>query len=191
MRRRTFLSALVAMAAAFASGGFILSRLRVDLDVKASLGVIGDEDQMATLLSLAEAMLPMNVIFDESGVRRAIDVQTQRMPGLLPEYQRAVLLLDESASQFGGMGFKELSIERRQQVIRAVMPMFSMDDSVGRVLNRVTVAPRRRAFAAFVVRRVNQAIYSTPVGWQVVGYKHYIGMPAEDPLEYTRAVSVP
>lgn len=189
MKRRSFV-AIVASAFALVAGGLVLPHLKVIVARQEGLGFVDGENQMATLLAFGEALLPRDVALANAELEHMINVQTNHMPDVLAQYRAAVNLLDETALLRIGLTFRELSVAQRQDVVRALFPPISPDSRAGRVFNKIFVSPRRRQFADHALRRMNQAIYRTSMGWRIVGYQHYIGTPAADPLEYSTPPSV-
>jgi len=185
MMRRLFLKAVIGTLAALA-GSVVLPKLKTVFAHDERLGAIDNDEQMATLLAFGETLLPASIFFERNELAQEIDGQALRMAAVRGHYRAAANLLDETALLRAGRLFRELPLADRQAIVTAIMPSVSPDQLTGRLYNKVLISPRRRLFADVALRRMNQAVYRTSMGWRIVHYGHHIGGPAADPLEYTQ-----
>ena len=156
------------------------------LDHDAPTGQPTDVELM-TLSALAALVLPSTA--GESGralVRSRILEQSLQTPGMLVEYQRAVRLLDATGPQ-AGVPFHARPVEAQLAALRALFPTYAATDRVRRVRVELFASRDARAARAFVVSDLLGAFYQTAEGWATVGYSHFPGVAAADPLAYTRA----
>jgi hypothetical protein len=197
MNRRRFLGLAAGGAAGGILGASLLAKGRgaveaivsrivdVRLDVDANLGLL-TEDEMRTILALAEVLVPPAPgapAWGTDPIRDHVNRTTSGRRGYLPEYRKAVRLLQrESAST----SFADRTLEERDRVVEAILWRYSGRDQRTFRRERFLVSKGRRAFRAFVVHDLLQAYYRSPVGWAIVGYGHYPGSPAADPRDYTR-----
>lgn len=146
--------------------------------------------ELATLAALATLVLPSTA--GQAGralVQRHVLEQSEQTPGMLAEYRRAVRLLDSSGSQ-RELPFRDRSTEVQLATLRALFPPYGATDLVGRLRAELVASRDVRAARALVVSDMLGAFYRSAEGWKTVGYSHYPGVGAADPLDYTRVPDV-
>jgi hypothetical protein len=163
------------------------------LDERSGTGRLGEEE-MREIVALGEALLPQDRDAAAAGafVRRHVNERTTRKNGYLEEYERAVLLLQETTYKVldSAEQFSALPMADRNAVLAALLE--SRREGIQRarnLLDRVFGSGEVPAFKVYVAEDLLKAYYRSPEGWGVVGYSNYPGVPARDPREYTRPSS--
>jgi hypothetical protein len=161
-----------------------------DLDHNAATGALTPAEALA-VAALAEVLYPPDATPEAIALGRAhAATRCEKEPGYLPEYRRAVQLLDErAAAARSGKTFAALTREQRDAVLHALLWDYSgrrFVGTMGRLVENATASEEASALRRFVVADLLQAFYSSGYGWAVVGYTHYPGVPAADPLDYTK-----
>jgi hypothetical protein len=148
---------------------------------------------MREILALGEALLPQDQdAATERFVRHHVNERTTRKDGYLREYERAVLLLQDTTREVldSAERFSALPMADRNAVLAALLE--SRREGIQRarnLLDRVFGSGEVPAFRIYVAEDLLKAFYRSPEGWGVVGYSNYPGVPARDPREYTRPLS--
>jgi len=146
------------------------------------------EAELDTLAALTALLLPSTASqASRDLVHRHIIDQAARVPGLLAEYRRAVRLLDTSGVQ-ARLPFTARPAHAQLATLRALFPPYAAADRVGRLRADLFVTGGARAARDFVVADLLGAFYRSRQGWATVGYSHYPGVGAADPLDYTRVL---
>lgn len=164
----------------------------IELDRDASTGSLTDSE-LATIIALAEVLYPPDTEADVAALARAhASSRCERDPGYLPAYRAAVELLNErAAANSTGKGFVDLSPAQRDGILHALLWSYSgrrFIHFLGRHAEAVAISAEALSLRRFVVADLLQAYYGSHWGWTTVGYSHYPGIPAADPLDYTRPV---
>ncbi len=159
------------------------------LDESAPTGTLTD-GEMATIVALALVIFPPDAGGDvaELARRHAAD-RCARLPGYLPEYQRATRLLDERSVAHSAQPFAALPVAERDGVLRSLLWSYTgrrLVGTAGRYVEQATVPAPVLAVRRFVISDLLAAFYASAGGWATVGYTHYPGTAAADPREYTR-----
>ena len=169
------------------------SREPLRLDADTPSGIL-DPAEMATIVALAEALIPADETpgAEASWVRSHVDERTRGTRGYLQEYRRGAALLDRFAreSRPSLRSFAELPAGERDALLHArfdgLGPWYRLRillDGPAAASEGVLAARCRR----FVLEDLLVGFYQSAAGWAVVGYTHYRGVPG-DPREYTVAV---
>lgn len=203
MTRRRFLSLLLLFLGALSV--YLVSPARVRslkrrirryklprLDPRSPTGTLS-EPEMRTVLALAEVLLPR----DRPGMDREFFLQhvygrTSDTRGYLREYREAVKLLDEKTPGAAGRpDFAGLGLAEREKVLASILWKYRAGESLKARLALIFAPGRTLAFREFVVKDLLAAYYRSPAAWSLLGYAHFPGTPAADPLEYTRPLKSP
>ena len=190
--RRGFLLTIAALAAVIVAAftpirSMILSRMVGHkwprLDRSTPMGRLSDEES-GTIAALIAVLVQGDHPFLLDHVAR----RTATEAGFLKEYRNAVRLLNQSARRVQGDAkrFEELNAVERDRALESILWRYSGDDRWMILLEKLFVSKGRLNFREFVVRDILKAFYRSGAGWRVVGYTKYPGIPAKDPLEYTR-----
>ena len=166
-------------------GRFINPRL----DENSSLGTLSEEE-MKMICALSEVLTPL---VESSGtknefMRNYVNYKTSNVKGYLKEYINGVKLLKETSKKVVSRDrkFYELNLPERDNVLRSILWEYGSEDGVMRRLERIFISRRKLAFRDFVVSDIIVASVKEPhVGWSIVGYSHYPGVPAARPRDYT------
>ena len=163
-----------------------------ELDRSAPTGELTPAEQSA-IVALAEVLYPPDPGLDLGPFVRAYAARRCGSDaGYLPEYQRAARLLDErTAASRAGAAFADLSRAQRDAILHSLLWSYSGRRFVGataRFAEGITVSEDALSLRRFIMADLLHAYYSSPQGWAVVGYSHCPGVPAADPLDYTRPV---
>jgi len=159
---------------------------RPELDRTAPTGRLS-EDDMATIVALAMVLIPADQSpgADEGWVRTFVLHRTEHETGYLPEYRNGAQLLDQLAqADFGSRRrFSQLNDAQREHLLRQ-----HFDRGWLRLAAWTSYEAERRAYRVWtlVIKDLLQGFYRSAMGWAVVGYTHYPGVPG-DPREYTVA----
>ena len=97
---------------------------------------------------------------------------------------RAVRLLDTSGSQTQ-LPFIARPAEAQLATLGELFPPYAAADRVGRLRAKLFASGDARATRTFVVADLLGTFYRSEHGWAVVGYSHFPGVGAADPLDYT------
>lgn len=197
MRRRRFLALGLITAAAGAAVSTWRAPLRTQaraalarwrpgpvLDATAPTGVPTDTE-LETLQALAARLLPSSA--GETGVALArghIIDQAAHVPGMLLEYRRAVRLLDTSGTH--DRPFAARSVDAQRATLLELFPPYTADAWGGRLRARLFTPRDARSARVFVVADLLAMYFRSAPGWATVGYAHFPGVAAADPLDYTR-----
>ncbi|MBL8136126.1 MAG: hypothetical protein JNL48_05845 [Acidobacteria bacterium] len=155
------------------------------LDPTAPTGVPTDAE-LDTLRALAALLLPSTAgPAADALVRRYVIDQAARVPGMLREYRRAVRLLDTSGAH--DQPFAARAADAQRATLRALFPPYAHDSWGDRLRARLFTSRETRATRVFVVNDLLAMYFRSEPGWATVGYSHFPGVPAVDPLDYTRA----
>ena len=154
------------------------------LDPRSPVGLLTTEE-MNTLIALSDVLVPaITPASHDDLVRDHVNSRTSATPGYLREYRNAVKLLEGRRSN----RFAALPIGEREEIVGALLWKYGARDRKMHRLEQVFVSKARRAFRTFVAKDLIEALYGSPVGWAIVGYSHYPGVPAADPRDYCRPV---
>ena len=157
-----------------------------ELDASKAPGAISPNDR-AGLRALAEVLVPPG--HDDAIqalLREHVEDRALRVPGALAEYRAGILLLDETARRRYGGTFAALDRSRREDVLKSLLWAYRGRSAIAPLLERLTSPRRVLALRELVVRDLLTAFYRSPAGWALVGYAHFPGVPAADPLDYAR-----
>jgi hypothetical protein len=174
--------------------GLIARFINPRLDEDSSEGILSEEE-MKTIIALSEILIPW---VEKSGtnhgfIRNHVNYKTNNVKGYLKEYRNGVKILEETSNQAigGDRRFYELNIRERDRVLGSILWRYSSEDGLKRRLERILISRRKIAFRDFVVRDIIVASFKEPpVGWAIVGYSHYPGVPAANPREYTEPLQL-
>jgi hypothetical protein len=203
INRRQFLIVFVGLTI---TGVFILSILRSKLyelrelitrltsprlDRGSPVGVLSQQE-MRTIIALSETLMPRiegSEVYNGL-IKDRVNYRTNNVRGYLKEYRNAVKLLEETSKKvIGGKKFSELNLSERDRVVGSILWRYSSEEALKRRLERIFIFRRKIAFRDFVVRDILVTLFQkSSVGWAIVGYSHYPGVPAADPRDYTRAL---
>lgn len=148
-----------------------------------------NEGEMATLVALAEVALPSESGIDTAGfARHHFHRRAASEAGFLSEYRSTVVLLDGEAQQRGADGFAAASPEARQAVLESLLWSHPNTNVVAGYLEQAFSSPQALAMRRFVLSDLLAAFFASPDGWSLLGYQHFPGVPAVDPLDYVRPV---
>lgn len=197
MRRRQFLALGLFTAVAGAAVSVWRAPLRAQaraalarwrpapvLDPTAPTGVPTDAE-LETLQALAARLFPSSA--GDTGValaRRHVIDQSARVPGMLLEYRRAVRLLDASGGD--DRPFAARPVDGQQATLLALFPPYTTAAWGGRLRARLFTPEAARSARVFVIADLLAAYFRSAQGWATVGYTHFPGVAAADPLAYTR-----
>lgn len=145
--------------------------------------------EMQSIIALAEVLVPVGMLGNSADlVRDHVNDRTKNVYDLR-EYRNAVVRLDETSHRiFGGaQRFADLTYAERDKVLSAILWRYRSGQYLKRRLERMFLSRRKLWFRESVVKDLLIAIFQkTPVGWAMVGYSHYPGVPAVDPRDYTK-----
>jgi hypothetical protein len=197
VRRRRFLALGLITAAAGAAVSLWRAPLRTQaraalarwrpapvLDPTAPTGVPTDAE-LETLQALAARLFPSSA--GETGValaRRHVIDQSARVPGMLREYRRAVRLLDTAGRHDRPFAARTVDVQRA--TLLELFPPYTTSAWGGRLRARLFTPHEARSARVFVVNDLLAMYFSSAPGWATVGYTHFPGVAAADPLDYTR-----
>jgi hypothetical protein len=164
------------------------------LDKDSPLGILSEEE-MKTIIALSGILIPTAEKFgiNEEFIRNHVNYKTNNVKGYLKEYRNAVRLLEEASKKVisGDREFYELNLSERDRVLESILWRYSSNEVIKSRLERILVSKRNMAFRDFVVRDILAAFKGSPVGWFIVGYSHYPGVPSTDPRDYTAPLELP
>lgn len=158
------------------------------LDPTAPLGGLSDEE-MQTILALGDILVsPDDADRARSLIQAHVEDRAQQHQGYLDEYRSGVALLDAASANRQGAAarFAGLHLDDRTAVLQSLLWSYRAADTLHRYLEALFLSRRQLAFRRFVVADILSAYYRSPFGWKIVGYSHYPGVPAADPLDYAR-----
>jgi hypothetical protein len=203
MRRRPFLKLLggAAFVAAGGVGGLVAWRQRRYLYRKyvrhvpdRATGALTD-DELRHVLALAEVVFPpaddrQNTLLQDI-VARWATARTEQ-DGRLPVYRGGVEALQRATGDDPNLeqSYCELSQAKRDSVVRHVMLLSENDprgfDGRGSTLGNAALFWNRDYWRLrYLIEDLALGIYSSALGWSVVGYDTWPGVPS-GPLGYTR-----
>lgn len=147
------------------------------------------EVEMQSIIALAEVLVPSGMLETSADlIRDHVNYRTKNVYDLR-DYRNAVLHLDRASHRiFGGaQRFADFTYADRGKVLSALLWRYRSGQRLKRWLERMFLSRRALWFRESVVKDLLIAIFrKTPVGWAMVGYSHYPGVPAADPRDYTR-----
>jgi hypothetical protein len=190
-RRFLLLTGAAASAALVAAGAhvarpYLSKRAHPQLDKTYPLGMLR-EDEMSTAIALGEVLVPAKFTPPADFFREYVNWVTQTQAGYLREYERAVRLLDTTAhSTAKASPFRDLTVPERNAVLQMLLWRYDIGDEVISRLEKFATSRDASALRQYVVTPMLEYYYRSPDGWAVVGYKHFPGVPAADPLAYTK-----
>jgi hypothetical protein len=205
VRRRTLVAGLGGLLAIVGSGALLAGagleewreRIRVGLarrlargprlDARAPKGRL-TEDEMRSLLALAETVLPPWAAGAPDLVREHVDARTERAAGVLPVYRQSLALLDRATARVrpSASRFRDLAPGDRERVLATVLWAYPAGDRAAALAERWTSSAPVVGLRDVVMRDLIAAFYESPLGWRAVGHTHAWGSPAADPLGYAR-----
>lgn len=190
--RRTFLLT-TAVASVVAAGGVYVARPYMrklvvpQLDITFPLGLLQDLE-MHTVIALGEVLAPEEYVPPANFYSEKINSITQKQPGFLKEYQRAVVLLNTTTTAHFGRGtarrFEELHRVERDEVLRKLLWQYRGDDLIRQKVEKITASQDALALRIYVMGPLIEHYYRSPHGWAVLGYESFPGQP-HDPRAYT------
>ena len=147
--------------------------------------------ELACLLALADVLVSPERWPGREFFVDHVNHRTTREAGYLAQYRSGIGILNAAAQRASAPGarFDHLSREAREGVLNGLLWRYRSGDRLTRWLERILVSKRLRAFRQFVIADLLVEFYRSSHGWAVVGYSHYPGVPAADPLDYTRPVT--
>jgi hypothetical protein len=174
--------------------GLIARLINPRLDEDSPVGILSEEE-MKTIIALSEVLIPT---VEKSGAnsefsRSHVNYKTKNVKGYLKEYRNAEKLLQETSKKVivSDRKFYELNLPERDRVLGSILWRYRSGEFVKPRLERIFSSRRKMAFRDFVVRDILIASFQqTPVGWAIVGYCHYPGVPAADPRDYTKPLEL-
>ena len=205
MNRRKFLTIFIGLTITGIAVLFVLRNKLYDLrklvyrlinprlDEDSPLGVLS-EQEMKTMIALSEVLIPTvgRSEVNNEFISSYVNYKANNVKGYLKEYRNAVRLLEETSKRVIGndRNFFELNLSERDKVLGSILWRYQAEEIVKRRLERIFISRRRQAFRDFVVKDILVSFFrgSPIVGWAIVGYSHYPGVPAEDPRDYTRPI---
>ncbi len=206
MNRRKFLVLFVGLTV---TGVAVLFVLRVRLNALKKLivrlinprldkdypsGILSDEE-MKTIIALSGILMPTaeKSGVNEECIRNHVNHKTNNVKGYLKEYRNAVRLLEEASKKVieGDRKFYELNLSERDKVLESILWRYRSNEVIKSRLERILVSKRNIAFRDFVVMDILEAFKRSPVGWFIVGYSHYPGIPSTDPRDYSAPLELP
>lgn len=193
--RRAFIAGSVAAgagAAALGYSGLVIARddLRPEWDRSSPTGEL-EPREMATILALAEVLVPDRLRSRPARVRQIVNEATRTQPGVLQEYRGGAMLMEELAHSAAGSPFPDLSVADREGLLAGILWRYpadtgdSLDDLVARAKRRLERAwhdGERRRFRQLVVRDLLARLYEAAVP-TLIGYSNLPGVPG-DPRAY-------
>jgi len=188
--RRVFLATAVTGVVMVAAGAYVArphlsKRAHPVLNVTSSRGVL-QADEMQTVIALGETLAPSKFMLPQDFFREFVDDVTRTRPGLLKEYQGAVQLLDTHAQGFGdATRFHALASSARDEVLRALLWHYDAGNATARKLEGFATSRDVSALRIYVMDPMIEHYYRSPLGWAVVGYKSFPGMPPGNARAYT------
>ncbi|NIR50057.1 hypothetical protein GWO43_16255, partial [candidate division KSB1 bacterium] len=114
-----------------------------------------------------------------------------REDGYLAVYREGVQLLKRATAASGAAAtFPQLSLPDRDKILRSLVPFGTSSAEWGQIQHPLDLARSffqrdRLRFRKFVVEDLLKGIYSSAVGWRLVKYDTWPGVPATD-YDYTR-----
>lgn len=193
--RRAFVAGSVAAgagAAALGYSGLVIARddLRPEWDRSSPTGEL-EPREMATILALAEVLVPDRLRSRPARVRQIVNEATRTQPGVLQEYRGGAMLMEELAHSAAGSAFPDLSVADREGLLAGILWRYpadtgdSLDDLVTKAKRRLERAwhdGERRRFRQLVVRDLLARLYEDAVP-ALIGYSNLPGVPG-DPRAY-------
>ena len=165
-----------------------LSKLvRPSLDTTYPLGTLQDEE-MRGILALGQTLAAPEAIPPAEFFEGFVNVATQGQPGMLKEYQRAVVSLNTTAARRFSRSaqFADLPAPERDEVLRTLLWQYPASDQLLRRVEVIVASRDALALRMYVMDPLLAYYYRSPFGWAVVGYRSYPGTPQFDPRAYTR-----
>jgi hypothetical protein len=139
-------------------------------------------DDLATMVAFGLVLLPSRGA-DPEWVRGHVRARAEHVPGMRAEYLRCVQALDATASA-PAAPFRDRPRVDQVAAVAAVLPNHAGQPRWRRAAARLLAAPTEVALRQLVAGDLLAAHYGTRAGWAAVGYGHYPGVAAGDPLGY-------
>ncbi|MFV2058547.1 MAG: hypothetical protein ACC707_18950, partial [Thiohalomonadales bacterium] len=144
--------------------------------------------ELKTLYAISDIYTPSGKKAPRQYVYDYISLLCTTKRGFLKEFRAAVRYIDKlSTSTYKSTLFINLSESEQQKLIKDKLLTKHLADSslTSKLYRRVLATRSERSFHHFISKQLKTIIYSSSLGWQIVGYDHYQGTPAANPFEYT------
>jgi hypothetical protein len=163
----------------------------VELDTSAATGLLA-ADEMDAVIGLAEVLLPPDQPFDARFFSAHVNRRTSRDAGYLPAYREAARQLLDLGHRYQSaeIPFGGLPRHERNGILEILLTPYAATNRFMKRAEPIFVSESRQRLRRFVVRDLLDAWYRSPAGWAVVGYMHFPGSPAADPLDYSKPLPV-
>jgi hypothetical protein len=146
-------------------------------------------DELATMVAFGLVLLPSRGA-DPEWVRGHVRARAEQVPGMRAEYLRCVRALDATAST-PSAPFRDRPRVDQVAAVDAVLPNYAGQPRWRRAAARLLAAPADVALRQLVAGDLLAAYYRTRAGWAAVGYVHFPGVAATDPLAYATSPRPP
>lgn len=161
------------------------------LDENSQAGVLSDTE-MKTVLALVEVVVPHaeTVNADREFFQQYVNNKTLHVKGYLKEYGEGIKILDETTHKMidHQRDFADLSLPERNTVLESILWRYSAGETLKPRLELLFAPRSTLSFREFVLKDLLSAFYRSGAGWTLVGYVHYPGTPATDPLDYAKPI---
>jgi hypothetical protein len=151
------------------------------LDAAAVPGPLSTDD-LETMVAFGLVLLPSSGA-DPEWVRGHVRARAEQVPGVRAEYVRCVQALDAVATA-PAVPFRDRLRVDQVAAVAAVLPNYAGQPRWRRAAARLLAAPTEVAIRQLVAGDLMAAHYRTRAGWAAVGYAHFPGVAATDPLGY-------
>lgn len=122
--------------------------------------------------------------------RAFVNEKTNTTPGALDAHRRAIRLLNESSRRHYQIGFSQLTVVERDELLHKLFITFPHDQRMPQWARRVRLSPHTlslllevgafRTLRHYVMPELLSWYYSSKRGWAVVGWAHYPGIARRD-----------
>ena len=146
-------------------------------------------DDLETMVAFGLVLLPSSGA-DAEWVRSHVRARAEQVPGMRAEYLRCVRALDATAPA-PAAPFRDRPRVDQVAAVAAVLPNYAGQPRWRRAAARLLAAPTELALRQHVAGDVLAAYYRTGAGWAAVGYGHFPGVAASDPLGYATSPHPP
>ncbi|MEP6572052.1 MAG: hypothetical protein ABJD11_05125 [Gemmatimonadota bacterium] len=159
----------------------------IELDEKAATGLLAPHE-MSAIIGLAAVLIPSDQPFDPDFFTRFVNRRTASAPGCLVAYRDAARLLLELGRKYQSptVPFGDLPLHERSGILESLLTPYAANNRLMKSTEPLFTSESKQRLRKLVVHDLLDAWYRSAGGWAVVGYTHFPGVPASDPLEYSK-----